>query len=378
MSARLVWTTYAINGFGAMLGGAVLPAVIADYGLSPPLAGLFVGLPAIGVIVAGLVGGVLADVLGTQRLLALGMAGLAFSVALTGSAPTISILLIGVCCFGMANGLIEVSGNAIIAATSGERAAPELNRLNFFFGLGALTSPACVAIILSHGLAWRDAYYLATVPSVVLAFACFRHSSPIDSRHGRLDVRTLAPVVRHPSVILIWIGAVLLLAAEQGTTGWISTHMLRRNVLSTESASLALSVYWLAVLAGRLVNTRLRTRATYRAIVAIELAGSIIFVGMTLAANTMVAGLLGLGLVGLFMAGLYPTLMALATRTNSASPGVIVGILVTGVGVGKLCGPALIGFAAGRVGLSTAMNLIPVLLLGAAFVIVIPWKRFAA
>src|SRR3989304_7533942 len=91
---RLSWASYLLNGFAAVLGGAVLPQVIDDFHLNPFLGGLFIALPAIGIILAGLVGGLLTNILGTKHLLILSLLGLAACLLTISLAPVFSVLLV--------------------------------------------------------------------------------------------------------------------------------------------------------------------------------------------------------------------------------------------------------------------------------------------
>ncbi len=160
---RLSWASYLLNGFAAVLGGAVLPQVIKDFQLNPFLGGLFIALPAIGIILAGLAGGLLTSVFGAKRLMIFSlllMAGCLLTISL---APVLSVLLLGALVFGLANGMIETGGNSIIAEIFQGRTARELNRLHLIYGIGAFISPLMVALFSSRGMPWMVSYWLVAL-----------------------------------------------------------------------------------------------------------------------------------------------------------------------------------------------------------------------
>jgi fucose permease len=360
---RLTWASYLLNGFAAVLGGAVLPQVIQDFRLNPFFGGLFIALPAIGIILAGLAGGLLSGVFGIKRLMIFSlllMAGCLLTISL---APVLSVLLIGALAFGLANGMIETGGNSIIAELFPGRAARELNRLHLIYGIGAFISPLMVAFFSSRGMPWTVSYWLVALLLVSLCLIVLTQPGLPHTYVKKLDFTKLRAMFLQPIILQVWIGAILLLATEQGFTGWVTAYLQDINILPVELASLGLAIFWLLVLLGRYLNTRLPITLSQRAVILTEISGAAAAVFVILVSRNITISLVTVACFGLFMAGLYPNLLAFGSDYFPGEASLVSGIFVTGVGFGKLIGPAIIGATATRTGIPAAMYLSLILLL---------------
>ena len=369
---RLAWLSFVMNGCAAVLGGAVLPDLIKSFSLSPFWGGMFIAIPAIGITLAGLTGGLVVETVGVRRLLILSLAGLAICLAAITLAPGLEILLISAFLFGCANGMTEMCGNAVITGLYPERAAAKLNGLHFFYGIGACLSPLTVALTLSQGFAWRLSYWIVAGLLVVLTCRILFQSELTFEQARQTQPAILFALFRQPLILQVWLGAILLLSVEQGITGWLTTYLREIEVLPAQLASVGLAFFWFAMLIGRYLNTKLPGSTSYYVIILGEVLGGVTALGIVLFSRQFTLSLIGVGLTGLFMAGLYSTLLAYGCEKNPVNPGVISGIFVTGVGAGKLCGPALIGLAANQVGISEAMNLTLGLFIGLGLLFFVP------
>ncbi len=166
-----------------------------------------------------------------------------------------------------------------------------------------------------------------------------------------------------PVILQVWIGAILLLATEQGFTGWVTAYLQDIEILPMELASLGLAMFWLSILFGRYINTRLPSTINQRAIILTEISGAAIAVLVILISRNILISLGTVACFGLFMAGLYPNLLAFGSEYYPGDASLVSGIFVTGVGLGKLMGPAIIGATATRTGIPLAMYLTLFLLL---------------
>ena len=352
----LVQACFVINGFAAVLGGTLLPEVMSSFDLTPLWGGLFISVPAIGIIVAGLVGRLFSNRIGPKRTLGLGLLGLSLSLTAIGFASNIMVLLLSAAGFGLVNGLIEMTGNSIIAEIHRDRAARELNRLHFFFGVGAFSGPLVVAFLFVDGVAWEAYYWGVAILSGVLLTYLARQPFNIRTGSGHQpEFGKILSLLRRLSVIQVFVGTILLLGTEQCITGWITTYLRIEKLMPAEMASLGLSIFWLAMLAGRLLNSHLPATLSDSGIIMTEALAGTAALLLVLILHDWGASLVGLGLIGLSMAGLYPSLFAYGSARNAENVNLISGVFIAGVGIGKLVGPQLVGFIANETSISTAM-----------------------
>jgi fucose permease len=369
---RFAWASYVLNGSAAVLGGAVLPDIMADFHLRAFWGGLFVAAPAIGVVSAGIFSAQIISNYGFKKIMIISLATLALSLLAISCAGSTFALLLFALCLGLANGTIEMSGNALIAGLHPWQTARELNRLHFMFGIGAFISPIGVTLIIRWGLGWHIIYlFVAMLLLGLVAFlSCQPDMDQLDQQ--KIEWREMAHLFQKLVIIQIWLGAIFLLSAEAGVSGWITTYLRQVKLFSPEISSLSLSLIWIAMLIGRYFNTWIPTNFTSVKIILIETLASGSALLIVLFSKQVMIVLMGLILLGLSMAGLYPTLMAYASALHRTRLHLVSGIFVTGVGLGKLTGPAAIGGIADWADLSLAMYVPVLLLAGLALIFILP------
>lgn len=135
-----------IGALQALYGPAV-PALRADFGLSPSAAGL--GLSA---HFAGGVAGVLGfnaihGRIGNRTLLTLSYGLMAVGGAAFAAAPNWPLALVAALLTGLGFGGIDYGLNQLFAVGFGDRGAAMLNVLNAHFGIGAVAGPALLAVL---------------------------------------------------------------------------------------------------------------------------------------------------------------------------------------------------------------------------------------
>jgi fucose permease len=368
---RLAWVSLALYAWASVLTGANLPEIRSTFGLGSSVAGFLASIPAIGFITAGLIGGFLSRWIGLQRLLALSASGLTLSLLLAAISPSGSTLFLAALCIGFFGGMLETGSNGLIADLYRGNAARELNRLHIFFGTGAFISPLVVAALLASKNTWRYSYTIASFMAILITIILVFQPKPSSSKSDLIHLREFTRLAHNPNISLAWLGAFFFNASEMGLSNWIVTYFRQKTGFTPELASLGLSIFWLSILLGRYINTRLPHVGKDQYIIVFEAFGSSLFIILVLTFQTIVLSILALIMVGIFMAGLYPWLLAHACERNPGYAGSISGFVQSGVGAGMLIGPSLIGVLAQYVNLSFALGttVIFIFILGLIFLL---------
>ena len=375
---RLAWASLALYAWASVLTGANLPEIMSTFGLNSSLAGFLVSVPAIGFISAGLAGGLLSRRIGLQRLLALSASGLTLSLLLAAISPSSSILFLAALFIGFFGGMLETGSNGLVADLYRGNAARELNRLHIFFSTGAFISPLVVTTLLASKISWRFSYTVASFMAILLTTILVLQPKFSSSKSDPIHLQEFARLARNPRIALAWLGAFLFVASELGFSNWIVTYFRHKAGFTPELASLGLSIFWLAILLGRYINTRLPHISKDQYVIVFEAFGSSLFLLLVLYFQNIVLSILALIMVGLFMAGLLPWLLAHASEHNPGNAGSIVGFVQTGVGTGMLVGPAVIGVLAQATNLSVSMGITVVLIFSLGLIFSWPDKGIAA
>jgi MFS transporter, FHS family, glucose/mannose:H+ symporter len=371
---RLAWSSLGLYAWASVLTGANLPEIAKTFDLNSSLAGLLVAVPALGFTTAGLVGGYISKWIGLQRLMGLSASGMTFSLLLGTISPSKLSLFLAVLCIGLFGGMLETGSNGLIAELNIGKAARELNRLHIFFGIGAFLSPLIVTTLLAFKTVWRVNYAIACIMAIILAVTLMLQLNQSHITTNTSHLREFVKLAKTPATIRVWFGAFLFVASELGFSNWIVTYLRQRPGFSPELASISLSIFWLAMLVGRYINTLLPIIHKDRYVIVVEAFGSSLFLLLALLFKEVILSMLALVMIGLFMAGLLPWLLAYANERNPGYAGSISGFVQSGVGAGMLIGPSLIGVLAQYVNLSFAMGITVIFIFILGLIFLLPEK----
>jgi fucose permease len=358
---------FFIFGFVDNLKGPTLPALLRDLNFSYSEGGAVLFSAYIGFMVATLLTGVLADAAGIKIVLLL--AGLCLTVGLTAFSLVSSFWLLAAALFvvGLGLGSIEVGGNGLIVDLHQANRGRYLNLLAVFHGVGAFVVPLYAAQLLSTDFSWRQVYQFSILLTVVLAFffAVVKYPRAASSGGG-LNLRTLFTAGFTRRMTWYYLFVAVYVAAEIGVASWIVQYLQQVKGYSVSVSSLYLSLFFAAIMVGRLAGSFFVERIGYLTLMLTATVASIICLGIGLFGPP--ALVFFIPLTGLFFSIMFPTATASVSALQVANMGAILGVLFTFGGLGGALGPWLIGIAADAVGLELAFALtllFCVLMLGA-------------
>ncbi len=320
--------------FGAT--GVWVGALLAAYS-----AAQFVGAPVLGRI---------SDRVGRRPVLLASLAGSAMSLAVTGFADGLVLLLVGRTLAGLFGGSISTAQAYIADVTGPLERTKYMGMLGASIGLGFVFGPGIGAALAPFGFG-TAAFLAAGLAAVnfVLAFALLREShTPGRGRAARAQVTlgSFVEALSHPSIGRILSATFLATFAFVGMEATFA--LLGQDRFGLTSSSLGLVFTYVGVLAavaqGGLVG-RLNARFGERALAS---AGAAIM-GVTLLALPFapgfVAALIVLGGLALGQGLVTPTLSSLLSRESDAEDqGTILGIGQSLAAGARATGPLLAGW----------------------------------
>lgn len=334
-----------IGVYTALLG-PVLPEIARRADVSLGNAGaLFTAVFGAAIVSTALAGWAV-DQFGGRRVAAAGLALNGLALLAIPWAPSFPGLLGAAALLGFGDGAVIVAVHTLVARLNPEQEAAALNRLNVFFGIGAILGPALAAAsrtIAGRGvLALAPAGVLQLVYSVVLARA-FVPAGGHDAHHVDAD-SPRSGLLRTP---LLWLLAVLLLVyvgVEIGLGGWAFTYARDAADLSDTAAALLSSGFWCALTLSRLCSPVVLRRLTPAALLvvgpAVACAGTL---ALVLAGETPAVLVGGVLLAGFGFGPVWPVAFALAARAFPHAAGSAGGVLAMVSAVGGLGIPWLQG-----------------------------------
>jgi fucose permease len=354
----LTFVCYAIMALFAMaltITSPLLPAITASFALSMAESGLIFTANFAGFVAFILVGGLLADRWGKQRVLAVALAG--FTLAVLAMPLTSSFVAVCAVSFfiGGFGGILESQIGALITALNPERPSYYLNLSQVFFGMGAVVGPVAAGVLLQQGGGWRLCYMALGSLTLLITGLFVAIRAPQLVTTDRMHWSAFTALVGDRQFQLICVCMLLYTGAEVGSWGWMSTFLTRSAGFSIVESSVAVGVFWTAMTIGRLLCGWLTLRYPLRSIV--------IGLACASAAITLIAGFSSAKLaiwvliaaLGLAFSSQWPLIAAYGSERYTASSGIVFALLVGSGGLGTTVVPYLMGVIGERATIRAAM-----------------------
>jgi fucose permease len=282
---------------------------------------------------------------------------IAAGMALEVVAPGWLVFLAGVGLTGAGCGVVVTVGSSIVMDVAAPGSGGTLSRLHVFYSVGALVAPVAIGVLVGLGIEWRLLAGATGLAGLALA-------EPL-SRAGAVPPRPRAPVgttsVPHltgtPARLRLALAALGLaiacyVAAESGVSSWLVGFLADEPMTA---ATLALSLFWAGIAAGRVTASRIADRFDpVRFTVSCAVAGGIAI----LAAVGLASGPIRIGLflaAGFAFGPVYPMIMSVAGSLFPHRAAAVAGIVATMGVVGSITYPPLVGLIAGVAGLGAGM-----------------------
>jgi fucose permease len=354
------------HGLVMLFVGPILPEIMTAYTITESTAGLLLGLGSVGFAAGPLLGGILSDKIGVYKVIATALFLEAVFLVLFGLRPVFWLLVPVYFLTLLSAAQVETTINVLPTMLKEVRTLSVMSFLHLCFSISAFLFPIFIGFYLSRLGSWNHIPWIVaafafglSVFSVLTARRREAKVAPAESLH----LKELISIVKEPPVFFGALTLALYVGAELGASAWI-VHYLRSSVgLSPVAASTGLSLLWVGIMVGRLVNGFfVRKFTSLQLVVSMGVLGVITGVLFILTGG-LVGSYITLLLLGFAMAGIYPNVMAEVNSTYPRRVGVVTGFMAFGAGAGAMLFQWLIGFAAEHVGLRFAL-VIPAVLMG--------------
>jgi fucose permease len=372
----LTWATYALVGYFAYLEtvlGPLMPFLRAEHGFSYTVASLHFSAFALGAMPVGFFGDRVTGRWGRRAGLWGGGAGMAAGALLLAASPVTVGTVLGAFVMGTSGGLLLITTQAVLADKYGEWSAVAITESNAAASACAILASLAVGGFTALGLGWRAALILPVAALVLLA-ARFRNE-PLGRASTQASGKASAAL---PARFWVYFGVLFLGVSVEWCVAYWGADFLENGVgLSRSAAATSLSVFFVAMLAGRLLGSRLARglpgRILLLATFCVALAGFPVFwLSAILALN-----LLGLFIVGLGVGSIYPLAISVGVAAAPGRTDTAAARLGLAGGGAILTAPFVLGAFADRVGIESAYGIVVPLLLAAVVLTLLAWRMGA-
>ena len=338
LAALLALVLFAVS---ANIVFAVLVRAGREFGIRPETLANVSALQFGGFFVAGVLGGVLADRAGKRVVLQAGCVLLLAGALVWSAARQAPTAYVGGLLMGFGGGILEGICAALLAELFPTRRKFVLNMSQVAYCVGAVGGPALMGWLLPLGLSWRVFFRglaaLSLVPLLLFAVAPFpplpKAGTPAAGRSG-CAARDL---------VVLCVLLFLYVIAETGVVVFMAPYLQQRLAAPERWAILGISVFWLAMVVGRVACALVPEGQAYESTIGLLFALSGLSIAAQWWAGGWVASLLLFAATGLFFAGTWPLIVGLAAARSGNASGRVVGITVACGALGCVVAPPLFG-----------------------------------
>jgi FHS family glucose/mannose:H+ symporter-like MFS transporter len=310
---------FVVCGIVTVLPGPLLPVLAARWGLRDVQSGAFFAAE----FAASTIAAVMAPrrmrwslprgyALLTVGILLLVVAGRAVSPALGHDLALASFTIIG-----LGIGLSVTATNLLVGGGVQDLRAQRLSVVNLWWGIGAVACPWMIAMAERTGNLPILLALLAAIAVLVFVLLLPLREVPAEMTGTRISLKSDGPTLLFFAVLLF-----LYVGVENAVGGWVATYANRFSGLTIENSSMMVSVFWLALLAGRGLGSLALRWVPERAVLVPSLAVSLTAVTMLLLPHTpdvviAAVAVAGLGFGPVFPIGVARLLARLADHRNT-------------------------------------------------------------
>ena len=395
-------TGYFFIGTAAVLIPSVMPFITDEYmatGLTLTAIGLIFPARAVGGILGNLLAGIASDHLGYSKLVWIAALALAASMVLVAGIGLWLLFLTAFALISIVQASLTTGINAMVADANRDSRARALNVLHGVYAVGATISPLVFGVVLEQGVPWRWTMaatgliwfvYGAGALLLIRRVAPATASPPEPATEATNSEPAQAPEppaqmapqrrARTSFLSSLWDDLYDALAANLGMLsnagflslfliafiyngvafsllGWVALFMQESVGFSIFSSVSMISVFYVALTAGRFLCAAYAERLGYGATLLILSAGLVLTYPLVVFSTTAAPLVIGIFLTGLTLSGLFPTALAYGSRLYPQHSGAVTGVLNVAMTIGTMLPPLWTAFFSDLWSFQTALGI---------------------
>ncbi len=284
--------------------------------------------------------------------------------------------ILGFALIGIGNTVLQVSANPLLLSISlKENSAANLSLSQFVKATASMLGPVIAAAFARYADDWRLVLLLYAALSLISALwlSTVKH---IETKTDK-EPATLGSVVRLLKlryILMMVIGIFLIVGFDVGMNSNIAIFLSRKFSIDLESASMGISIYFAALMVGRLTGAfllrKLHTRWFLLFSAILTIAG---LLGIILTNNLTMARIM-IFVAGLGFANIFPILFAVILEYKPGYANELSALIILSVSGGAII-PPVMGLLSDAMGFSASMYVLVFCMLYVLIVSFIALKR---
>lgn len=357
------YALYLLGGLVITAVGSVLPQLLTHYHVSYTVGGQLVLVGSLGFLIGVPLSSFLLGRFSEMNLLTISALMIALSQIGMLLLPPFEWIIV----FNFLNGIGVAALEVVVATLMMEvfigRRAIVMSYLEVSFGLGALLMPLIASLLISQN-SWRYSFFITSILALLMVVVCkmipFKKETVSTSESGASDANSEpAPVLaknqRWKILALFSVMIFMYAGVESSMNNFLSSIFIVYLDVIPSQATLSISVFWMAMLIGRVATGWVIRIVTYERYLFGSIGGTIVSLVLFILLKEAVAGYILLAFLGLAMSGIYSITMVYANHTFTGSARIVTSLITGFSGLGGAVFPALIGFTMDASGITSAL-----------------------
>jgi fucose permease len=275
-----------------------------------------------------------------------GLLGLAGAMLSLGTTSSLLVLLVLLFLFGVAQNLVDVGANTMVAWLHGAKVGPYVSALHLAFATGSLFAPLLIGASIgqTHGVA--RAYAILSIALIPIAIMMALLPSP---KHQRTDsFGESLPLATNRIMLLLGGFFLFFVGTEVTIAAWVFQLGAAIGLAPETGAAWLNSTFWLTYALGRIATIVLTMRVPPRLLLRMCIVTTVLSLGALLfgllsgASGSSPIVWISIGVCGLVMAAGFPSAFTLLSA-NIQMNGAVTGMLFAANNAGAMLLPWLVG-----------------------------------
>lgn len=348
---RLIWIgsfTYLLIGLTHIILGSILTEILDYYDRSYTEGGILIASQSVGFLAGVISASYLSRLIGRRRTLIFSFISIALAqIMFMALVPWEFWFFIAILA-GFGFGIIEPLVGALIIDAINDKPAIAFSRLEVFFGLGSLIMPIISGWLASTDL-WRYSFLVLGLYAVVIGIVWMKTSfGSLETYMGKVSQPKtkdqLEFSTKHRIILIMFmIFFIVYVGLEISVMNFLPSILVNQVEAATFLATLSVTIFWGAMVAGRLFAGHLAEWMQYARYLIICCTGTVVFIAILGMATSLWLSYLLIVLIGLMMAGIFGIAIVYATTLLPGSTDKITSILIASGGAGGIFFPLIAG-----------------------------------
>lgn len=352
-----IYGAFLVSGIMALLVGSILPYIMEEKGINYSEGGSILSAFAIGNFLASFINPWLCEKIGRKWTVICLTVMIPISFCILCTLPPLEVMYVLLLLIGIGRGSCSVFSNSMVNdICPGKPSAISL--LHTTFAVGAFLAPFLTTICIGLGFNWRVIVYLLIALWLIADIGYISISKSViqpvkKNKQGKTDYSFL----KNADFYIMGFILFFYLGVENCVNGWFITYFQDSGIMSDAYATNLVSIVWVMVMAGRLINAKISSKIKISNLVMLYCISTAVFFFLLIATRNLAVITVAIVGLGFFLAGIYPTCIGSMGKALQGSTAGMAYLLAMAA-LGGIITPKIVGIVADYAGMNAAIGVL--------------------